>query len=284
MKHLTVIISALIFGTLLLTEQIAPLRKRRNPFLRRFLLNMSLTVVVFLVGSVAVRNAALLTSKWSVNNSFGIVPLLSLDKWSRLMLGIVLMDLTFYYWHLANHRIRLLWRFHNVHHLDPDLDVSTSFRFHFVEILYSTVFRVLQVFVLGIAPLTYVVYETIFACCTMFHHSNVRLPLQLERLLNKAIVTPRMHGIHHSAVRGETNSNYSVVFRCWDWLHRTLVLNIRQSSINIGVPGYQEAVDNRLLRLLKMPFVKQKDYWKSTEGSFPKSNQDDNMKVTTMLE
>lgn len=284
MKYLTVIISVSVFGALLLTEQIAPLRKRKHPFLRRFLINMGLTAVVFMVGSVAVRNAALQTSKWSVSHSFGLVSVIPLPVWGRVVLGILLMDLTFYYWHRANHKIPLLWRFHNVHHLDPDMDVSTSFRFHFGEILYSTAFRVLQVFVLGIAPLTYVVYETIFACCTMFHHSNIRLPLQLERLLNKAIVTPRMHGIHHSAVRRESNSNFSVVFRCWDWLNRTLVLNIRQSSINIGVPGYQEAEDNRLLTLLKMPFVKQKDYCKSHDGLPPKSNQERDVKATTMLE
>lgn len=284
MKYITVIISVLFFGMLFLMEKIAPLRSRKHPFLQRFLLNIGLTVVVFLIGSVAVRNAALLTSKWSMDNSFGIVSLIPLPTWGKIVFGILLMDLTFYYWHWANHRISLLWRFHNVHHLDPDMDVSTSFRFHFVEILYSTAFRVLQVFVLGIAPLTYVVYETIFACCTMFHHSNLHLPLQLERLLNKIIVSPRMHGIHHSVVKGETNSNYSVVFRFWDWLHRTLVLNIRQSSINIGVPGYQEAEDNRLLTLMKMPFVKQKEYWKLADGSSTKSNQVENVKATTMLE
>ncbi|MHC4745282.1 MAG: sterol desaturase family protein, partial [Planctomycetota bacterium] len=217
MKYFTAIISALFFGTLLLTEQIAPLRNRKRPFLQRFFLNMTLSAVVFLAGSVAVRSTALLTSKWATDNGFGILPLLSLPKWTRVAVGILLMDLTFYYWHRANHRFPLLWRFHNMHHIDPDMDVSTSFRFHFVEILYSTAFRFLQILLLGVAPLTYVVYETIFACCTMFHHSNVRLPLRFERLLNKAIVTPRMHGIHHSAVRNETNSNYSVVFRCWDW-------------------------------------------------------------------
>jgi len=61
------------------------------------------------------------------------------------MLSLSLMDLTFFYWHLANHRVPFLWRFHNVRHLDPDLDVSTAFRFHFCEIALSIVFRLLQV-------------------------------------------------------------------------------------------------------------------------------------------
>ncbi len=203
-----------------------------------------------------------------------------MPDWTKLLAGIVLMDLTFYYWHRANHKVPLLWRFHNVHHIDPDLDVSTAFRFHVVEILYSTVFRILQVLLLGIDPLTYALYGAIFTYCTMFHHSNVRLPLPLERLLSKVIVTPRMHGIHHSNIINEADSNYSVIFRLWDHLHGTLTLNIKQSSITIGVPAYQQPQDNRFLTLMKMPFVKQKDYWKPTD----RSNQDENVKKTTMLE
>jgi sterol desaturase/sphingolipid hydroxylase (fatty acid hydroxylase superfamily) len=186
-------------------------------------------------------------------------------------------------WGQANN-ICLLWRFHNVHHIDPDLDVTTSFRFHLVEILYSTAFRILQILVLGIAPLSYAIYGTIFMCATMFHHSNTRLPIGFERVLNKIIVTPRMHGIHHSTVKSETNSNYSVIFRWWDWLYKTLVLNIPQQAIQIGVPAYKKQEDNRLWSLLKMPFISQRKYWIFEDGSLPQSNQRQDLKVTSMLE
>ena len=243
-----------------------------------------MTAFVFLVGSLVVKNAATRTSQWVFENNFGLIPLIDMPLWTQIIVGILLMDLTFYYWHWANHNICLLWRFHNVHHIDPDLDVSTSFRFHLVEILYSTVFRILQVFVLGVAPLSYAIYGMIFMCATMFHHSNINLPVGFERLLNKIIVTPRMHGIHHSAVKSETNSNYSVIFRWWDWLYKTLVLNIPQKSINIGVPAYQKQEDNRLWNLLKMPFISQRKYGRFEDGSFPQSNQRQDLKVTSMLE
>jgi len=200
-----------------------------------------------------------------------------------MAIGFVLMDLAFYWWHRANHRIRLLWRFHNVHHIDLDLDVSTSFRFHFGEIAYSSVFRVTQVLLIGADPLTYAVYETVFSAETMFHHSNIRLPLKLERLVNKLIVTPRMHGIHHSAVAGETNSNYSVIFPWWDRLSRTLTLNVPQASIRIGVPGYQAPEDNRLWNLVAMPFIRQKRYWRFADGTAPKSNKDQSVSASNML-
>ena len=179
------------------------------------------------------------------------------------------MDLTFYYWHRANHAFRFFWRFHNVHHVDPDLDVSTSFRFHFGEVLYSLGFRALQTYLLGISLFTYLAYELVFQCATLFHHSNVRLPITFERVLNKIIVTPRMHGIHHSIVKDETNSNYSVIFRWWDLMHRTVRLNVEQADVVIGVPAYCNPVDNKFLNLLVLPFRKQREYWRLPNGKQP---------------
>jgi sterol desaturase/sphingolipid hydroxylase (fatty acid hydroxylase superfamily) len=146
------------------------------------------------------------------------------------------------------------------------MDVTTSFRFHFGETLYSTLFRFLQVGMAGISPATYVLYEVSFNAATMFHHSNLRLPLRLEQALNLVVVTPRMHGLHHSAVGMETNSNYSVVFRWWDHLHRTLRLNVPQAQVVIGVPGYLRPGDNRFLNLLRLPFARQLPYWRWPSG------------------
>jgi sterol desaturase/sphingolipid hydroxylase (fatty acid hydroxylase superfamily) len=282
MVYFTALILPAVFMFLLLAEQVSPLRQRTRPLFRRLLKNLVLTAMVLLVGSLVVRNAGRGTSEWTMERGFGLVLLVPLPQWCRVAIGILLMDFTFYYWHRANHRIRVLWRFHNVHHIDPDLDVSTSFRFHFGEIAYSAVFRVVQMLLIGADPLTYAIYETVFNAETIFHHSNIRLPLKLERWLNKAIVTPRMHGIHHSAVGRETNSNYSVIFPWWDRLSRTLVLNVPQSSIRIGVPGYLAVQDNRFRNLLIMPFIKQKRYWCFADGSPAKSSRDKTVKATEM--
>jgi len=283
MEFLKALLLPLIFVLLFVLEQVVPLRKRTRPLLRRFVKNLVLTGAVFLVGSLLVRRAGLGTSQWITDRGFGALFLIPLPGWGRIAIGFLLMDLTFYRWHRANHRIRLLWRFHNVHHIDPDLDVSTSFRFHLVEIGYSSVFRVFQVLLIGADPLTYAIYETVFSAETMFHHSNIRLPIELERWVNKMIVTPRMHGIHHSAVAPETNSNYGVIFPWWDRLSKTLTLNVPQSSIRIGVPGYLEVHDNRLRNLLIMPFAKQKRYWCFPDGSLPKSNRDKAVEAAKMM-
>ena len=255
------------FFVLLLLENINPLRRPKRCRAPRYLVNLLITALSFGVGLALVRPVALLgVAAFSESHAFGLLPWSGLPFALQFVLGFFWMDLTFYWWHRINHVYPLLWRFHNVHHIDPDMDVSTSFRFHFVETLYSTAFRVLQVGVLGIVPFTYLLYELIFNLCTMFHHSNVRLPLSLEMALNLVMVTPRMHGVHHSAVGPETNSNYSVIFRWWDLLHRTLRLNVPQNEVVIGVPGYLLPRDNGPLHLIALPFVRQRPYWRWPSG------------------
>jgi sterol desaturase/sphingolipid hydroxylase (fatty acid hydroxylase superfamily) len=267
-----IVISAIViavFLALLILETRFSLRQPKRSKIERYLINMAVTGLALVTGAYIVAPVALRLASWNSENSVGLLRAISLPFTAEFILGFLLMDLTFYYWHRANHAIPLFWRFHNVHHVDPDLDVSTSFRFHFGEVLYSLSFRVLQIYLIGISLFTYLVYELVFQCATMFHHSNVRLPITAERWLNKIVVTPRMHGIHHSIVKGETNSNYSVVFRWWDLMHGTLKLNVNQSNVVIGVPAYLGSEDNKFLNLLILPFRKQREYWYLRGGKQP---------------
>ena len=147
-----------VFLLLLVLEAAFPLRRRTRPRTRRLLVNFALTAGAMTAGLLVVRPVGLAVSYWSADQNFGLLRLVSLPTPAAVLLGLVLMDLTFYWWHRANHRFFLLWRFHGVHHLDPDLDVTTATRFHFGEILYSTGFRVLQAGLLGVDAFTYLLY------------------------------------------------------------------------------------------------------------------------------
>src|SRR5437667_10868316 len=163
----------------------------------------------------------------------------------------------------------LFWRFHNVHHTDLDLDVSTAARFHFGEMLFSIGFLWLAVIVFGIALLMLVVFFITLEVATMFHHSNCRLPIKVERILNLVLVTPRMHGIHHSIVQRETNSNWGTIFCWWDKLHGTLRRDVPQAAIMIGVAAYRDEKELTVGQLLALPFRKQRSYWQLPGGEHP---------------
>jgi sterol desaturase/sphingolipid hydroxylase (fatty acid hydroxylase superfamily) len=248
-------------------ERLAPLRTSKRELIGRLVVNFGFSAMAFVVAAVLVRPAAMSAMRWSGQESFGLIHLIGMPAVAQFIIAFLLMDLSFYWWHKLNHRIPFLWRFHNVHHIDPDLDVSSGFRFHFGEVAMSAAFRVVQVALIGISLPAFVAYELVFQANTVFHHSNVRLPIRFERWLNKVLVTPRMHGIHHSQVEGETNSNYSVVFPWWDRFHRTLGLNVPQAEIVIGVPAYASPADNHFMSTLLMPFRKQREYWRHPEGN-----------------
>ncbi|MBV9129152.1 MAG: sterol desaturase family protein [Verrucomicrobia bacterium] len=268
MKSLpTPVIAVAVFALLFVFERFFPLRKATRSLLTRLFANLALSVLAFVAAVCFLQPAVESALRWSAGKPFGFVHLLALPSPISFVLSFLLMDLTFYYWHLANHRAPFLWRFHNVHHIDPDLDVSTAFRFHFGEIALSTGFSLLQVSLIGPSAWAFTVYQLVFQAEVLFHHSNIRLPVGAERFLNKLLVTPRMHGIHHSQIQRENNSNFGTVFPWWDRLHRTLGVNIPQDEIVIGVPGYTLREDNSFWNSLTMPFRKQRDYWRRPDGA-----------------
>lgn len=170
----------------------------------------------------------------------------------RFIVSILLLDYTLWWWHWLNHIAPPLWRFHLVHHTDLDLDVSTAVRFHFGEMALAALFRAAQVRVLGIDADALAWWQRMLLVSILFHHSNLRLPENFERRLMRVFVTPRMHGIHHSVVEEETNSNWSSLFSWWDMLHGTFVDSVPQEAITIGAPG-RSGGDADLRAMLLLP-------------------------------
>src|SRR5687767_7174084 len=140
-----------LFALLFAWERWAPLRRATRPLRDRLFVNAAVATLAFAAAMLLVRPAALAVMQWTSTTSFGVVHLIPMGPGAQFILSFLLMDLTFYWWHVANHRVPFLWRLHNVHHIDPDLDVSTAFRFHAGEVAISTVFRVLQVSTIGLS-------------------------------------------------------------------------------------------------------------------------------------
>lgn len=185
----------------------------------------------------------------------GLLQIFPAPDWAKLLLAILLLDYTLYIWHFLTHRVPLLWRFHRVHHIDREMDASTALRFHFGEITISVAFRAAQIWLIGPAPAAYAAWQSFLIFCILFHHANVRLPLAWERRLANVLVTPRLHGIHHSIVPDQVNSNWSSGLTVWDRLHGTLRTRVAQESIVIGVGGFRSDPDQELPKLLIHPFV-----------------------------
>lgn len=255
-----------VFGLMLLLEWRFPLRAAVEPKARRVVRNLVIAALAAGVGTFVQLPILVPLSRWVGEHRFGLLNVIPMPRAASLVAGVVLLDYTLWWWHWASHRVPLLWRFHLVHHVDRDLDASTALRFHFGEHALSTLYRCAQIAILGASPLAVWTWQLILFASVLFHHANVALPIAWERRLVRLIVTPRMHGIHHSERFHETDSNWSSLLSWWDYLHRTLVLNVPQQSVRIGIPAFHDPRDVTLGRAIAIPFVSQRKAWPVREA------------------
>jgi sterol desaturase/sphingolipid hydroxylase (fatty acid hydroxylase superfamily) len=241
-------------SAILWLERRRPLRRAREDKLRRDARNLAMGAMTAVAVRLGEKPLVDPLSKKVLASRWGLLPQLNLPPLVELGLAVLLLDYTLYIWHVLTHRVPFLWRFHRVHHADLDLSTTTALRFHFVEMLLSAPFRAAQVAVIGAGPRSLSVWQALTLLAILFHHSNLRLPIVVERRLCRLVVTPRMHGIHHSIVERDTNSNWGTIFSLPDYLHRTVRLDVPQQEIDIGIPTFHDAAALRLGDVLRMPF------------------------------
>jgi sterol desaturase/sphingolipid hydroxylase (fatty acid hydroxylase superfamily) len=191
---------------------------------------------------------------WAEENRFGLLRLPDTPSMIAIVAAILLFDAWMYLWHRANHELGFLWRFHRVHHSDPEMDATTAVRFHTGEILISSALRLAVIPLLGITIGQLLAYEMLMLPVILFHHSNVRFPEKVDRWLRLVIVTPAVHRVHHSRLRMETDSNYSSVFSFWDRIAGTFRLRRDGRPVNFGLDEYDGEEWQRLSGLIVMPF------------------------------
>jgi sterol desaturase/sphingolipid hydroxylase (fatty acid hydroxylase superfamily) len=253
---------AVAFAVMLGAETIWPLRVRvesRLPHVARNLTAGGVSLAIMTLLQVPLlQPVARAIERYDI----GLLHRLDLPRPWSVIVAVVLLDYTLWVWHWACHRVPFLWRFHLPHHVDRDMDTSTALRFHFGELTLSIPVRAAQIALIGAEPLAVGIWQAILFAAILFHHANLRLPRGFEAVLVRFIVTPRMHGIHHSARPGETNSNWSSILTVWDFLHRTFRFDVPDESVVIGVPAYRDPADVTIGRFLTLPFRRQRDDWR----------------------
>jgi len=241
---------------MLFLESLIPRHPTVDSKPRRLAINFSLTGFNVLLVRWLLGGAAVGMAHFAGQQGWGLLNYLDWPVAVEMAVGVVFLDLMIYLQHVVLHMIPFFWRFHRVHHSDLDLDVSSGFRFHPVEILGSMIYKLGLVAALGPSVMTVVVFEAILNGMAQFSHSNIKLPLGLDRALRWLFVTPDMHRIHHSVEINETNSNYGFNLSIWDRLLGTYIHDGKkpQPEIVIGVPEFRTPEQVSLLKLAIMPF------------------------------
>jgi sterol desaturase/sphingolipid hydroxylase (fatty acid hydroxylase superfamily) len=246
-----------IFAILAIWEMIAPKRALKTPKIQRWLGNLGVTFINSFLLRTVFPVLAIDVAVIGYEQGLGILNKIEMHGLLSGLIAIIILDFSIYVQHYAFHVLPHPWRLHMMHHTDMDIDVTTGARFHPIEILLSMCIKVSVVLIIGAAPWAVLVFEIVLNATSMFNHSNIRIPVSIDRVLRLFVVTPDMHRVHHSVIIKETNSNFGFNFPWWDRIFKTYRAQpeMGHTGMNIGLANFREPKKLTLPWMLAIPFL-----------------------------
>ncbi len=246
----------LVFGAMALWEFLDPWRDAKQGRLVRWPANLGIFAIDIIVARILFPASAVGVAIWAQSEGLGLFQVLGAPALAAGIIGFIALDLLVYGQHVMFHRLPLFWRVHRMHHADTELDVTSGFRFHPIEIVVSLATKAALIVILGVPPAAVIAFEIVLNGMALYNHSNVRLPAAAERVLRWFVVTPEMHIIHHSTRRSETDSNFGFNLAIWDRLFGTYAHRpaAGYDGMTVGLDEFRDASEQRVDKLVTQPF------------------------------
>lgn len=250
--------SAFLLGGLtffMLLEYGLPFYRSRYDKIKHLGVNLFFTATTIVINFL-MAFLLLQSSDWATASGFGILNWLpAMPIVLYILLGLLLLDfIGAYLAHWAQHKIKWLWRFHLIHHTDPNVDTTTANRHHPVESVIRFLFTIIGALLTGAPMYLIMLYQTLSALLSQFNHANFNTVPWLDKLISWVVVTPRMHRVHHHYVLPFTDSNYGNIFSIWDRLFGTFS-SMDNDKIVFGIDTHQEIPEQSDIgTMLKIPF------------------------------
>jgi sterol desaturase/sphingolipid hydroxylase (fatty acid hydroxylase superfamily) len=195
-----------------------------------------------------------IVASWAASQGLGLLSWARAGNAVAVGIGVLALDAVSYAWHRANHRVPLLWRFHQVHHGDASFHVTTALRFHPGELLLALPVRLAAVVAIGVPPEGVLVFELVYGMANLLEHGNFDLPRRLEPVVERVLITPALHRGHHASDWRELDTNFGTVFSIWDRLGRTFYAGEPERRLVTGLPDRSGREAPSLSESLLLPF------------------------------
>ncbi len=247
-----------VFLLMLGLESMLPRRRLSLNRNQRWRVNLSLAALNMILTRLVISGLNYFAALSNCFADWGILPQLHLGNWQSILISLLVLDAAIYLQHRLSHHYPCLWRLHQIHHTDIELDLTSAVRFHPLEILVSLLYKMVWIKLIGAPPAAVLLFEILLNASATFNHSNFYLPLTLDKLLRKIIVTPDMHRIHHSTNALEMNRNYGFCLTLWDRLFGTYLENPQHTQLTMtcGLSTFQDPEKLTCEQLLSLPFQK----------------------------
>jgi len=266
-----------IFAFMAVLESLFPARNAVLDRKTRWVGNLSMVVLGALVSRVLLPATLVGVSIWAQQEGVGLFNLVTAKTVGTLpsteqinntqydnalfvgivVISVLLLDMLIYWQHRLFHTVPMLWRFHKMHHADSHVDTTTGLRFHPVEIGISLGVKAAAVVILGVPAIAIVIFEVALNGFALFNHANIRLPQKWDDRIGLVLITQRLHRIHHSQAKSESNSNYGFSVSWWDRLFNSFTPRAAFSdeTLPIGQKDVPAVKENASIKaLLLQPF------------------------------
>lgn len=246
-----------VFVVVAIAEHFAPRRPLSIGKGTRWSANLGIVTLNTLVLRLLFPAAAVGLAVLAQDRQWGVLNYYAWPYALEVVIAIIVLDFAIYLQHVMFHAVPVFWRLHRMHHADLDFDVTTGVRFHPIEIVLSMLIKFAVIVALGPPALGVLIFEVLLNATAMFSHANLRLPLRVDSVLRRIIVTPDMHRVHHSIERHETNSNFGFNFSLWDRLCGTYRAEPEagHDAMTIGISRYRDPKQvARITGMLAIPW------------------------------
>ena len=246
-----------VFAVMAAAEFFAPRRALSQSKAVRWYANLGIVALNTVIARIVFPLAPVAVAVAAGDRGWGLLTLWEVPAWAAIVAAVVILDFAIYLQHVMVHAVPVLWRLHRMHHADLDFDVTTGARFHPVEIILSVAIKMAVIVLIGAPAVAVMIFEVVLNATAMFNHSNVKLPLGLDRVLRLFVVTPDMHRVHHSVIPHETNSNFGFNLPWWDRLFGTYRDQPEKGhqDMTIGIDMFRSPSELHLHKMLAQPFT-----------------------------
>lgn len=248
------LVLVLAFAVTALAETFLPFRSLPTSTARRWFANTVLIVASNVALICVYRLSGISLAFTMRGQSHGVLNRVALPYWAKFAIGFAALDLVAYVSHRLQHAIGPMWRMHQVHHSETDLDLTTGFRFHPLETLFAEGLALAGVALLGTPPAAVGFSGLAIIVLDFFEHGNFRIPDRADGILRRLIITPSMHRFHHSDAVAEQNANFGTVFSFWDRMFGTYRAGHPAGSVRYGLADLTDGSETNAARLLLLPF------------------------------
>lgn len=232
-----IIFAILATGELTKPRRVLTVTKSVRWFNNLMIVALDNLLVRLLFPAAAVGVAVLAqTQQW------GLLHYINMPGWLAIAVAVIILDGVIYLQHVLFHAVPALWRLHRMHHADLDFDLTTGIRFHPVEIILSMLIKFAAIAALGASPVAVIIFEVALNATSLFNHSNIKIPVIVDKFLRFLVVTPDMHRVHHSVAVFEADSNFGFNFPWWDRLLGTYRAQpyLGHEGMTIGIKQYRD--------------------------------------------